>query len=394
MIRLLKKELQAARLELRTRREEYEAANGQLRALNGEYRMAAGQLEAAGLELQAINEELRGVNAELRAQLDGASRENAELQNLIEAAGIGALFLDRGLRIGRFTAKMAELPGIGPDVLGRPVADFAKKLDCPALAGDALAVLGEQKIVEREIRAGEGWYLTRLRPSRTMNGGGRGVLCTFVDITAHAEAREALKASEARLRLLLGELSHRVKNTLAVVQAMARQSFRGDVSREEGLENFSNRLRALAEAHNVMANGNWQGADLRELASRQLDAYARPGGEAAILSGPAVSIPPGLATPLALVLHELATNALKYGALSSPAGTLRLEWGDEQTAVGRVFRLSWRESGGPAVKPPPKEGFGSWLIQHGLPGADVALAYPPDGVVCTITLPEESLQME
>jgi two-component system CheB/CheR fusion protein len=192
----------------------------------------------------------------------------------------------------------------------------------------------------------------------------------------------------------LSELSHRVKNTLAVVQSMARQSFRGDVSREDSLENFSNRLRALAEAHNVMANSDWQGADLRELASRQLNAYAKPDGKSVILSGPAMSIPPGVATPLALVLHELATNALKYGALSSPAGSLRLEWGNAQTAAGRVLRLTWRESGGPAVKPPPKEGFGSWLIQHGLPGAEVVLDYAPDGVACTITLPEESLKPE
>ncbi len=390
----LKGELEAARQELRTIREEYEAANGQLRALNAGYRNAAGQLEAANSELRAINEDLRGVNAELKAQFGRASHANAELQGAMEAAGAGALFLDGGLRIERFTPALPELTGIAPDVVGRPFAEFAEHIGCPALAGDALAVLNEHKIVERETGSSGRQYLTRLRPLRTVNGGGEGVICTFVDVTTHAKAADAVKASEARLRLLLGELSHRVKNTLAVVQSMARQSFRGDVSREDGLENFSNRLRALAEAHNVMANSDWRGADLRELASRQLNAYAKPDGKTVILDGPAVSIPPSLATPLALVLHELATNALKYGALSSPAGTLRLEWGSAQTTTGRVFQLTWRESGGPAVKPPPKEGFGSWLIQHGLPGAEVVLEYPPEGVACSITLPEESLKPE
>ena len=121
----------------------------------------------------------------------------------------------------------------------------------------------------------------------------------------------------------------------------------GTVSREQGLENFSNRLRALAEAHTVLANGEWRGADLRELAARQFAAYAKADGKAVILEGPAVSIPPDIANPLALVLHELAANALKYGALSSPAGVLRLEWGFVQGAAGRVLQLTWRESGGP-----------------------------------------------
>jgi two-component system, chemotaxis family, CheB/CheR fusion protein len=400
-IRFLKKELEAARSELRISREEHEAAgarlhaaNAQLRAVNEEYRGAAVRIEARAKELQGIDTELRGLNAELKARLDAASHANAELQNLMEAAGTGALFLDSSLRIERFTPKIAELLGIGPRDTGKPVTDLAERLNCPSLAADAQAVLGGRKIVECEIAGNGGRYLTRLLPLRTMNGGGQGVVCTFVDISAHAAAADTVKASEARLRLLLSELSHRVKNTLAVVQSMARQSFRGDVSREAGLEIFSNRLRALAEAHNAVAGGDWRGADLRELAARQLNAYAKPGGKTAILSGPAVSIPPGIATPLALVLHELATNALKYGALSSPAGSLRLEWGYIQRTAGRALQLTWRESGGPRVKPPPKEGFGSWLIQHGLPDAEVVLDYPPDGAVCTIVLPEESLKRE
>lgn len=399
IIGLLQEELETARRELRIKAGQYEtaseelrAANRQLRAVNEEYRVAAAKLEAGRNGLQSVNEELRTVNAEFKAELGRVSRAHAELQNLMVAADAGTLFLDRELRIKRFTPRIAELLGIGPADKGRPIGDFTHKLDCPAFAADAQAVLSEAQIVEREIGCYGSWYLTRLHPYRTVDGGIEGVVCTFVDITARIKSEEALKASEARLRLLLSELSHRVKNTLAVVQSMARQSFRGTVSREKGLENFSNRLRALAEAHNVLANGEWRGADLRELAARQLAAYAKADGKAVILEGPAVSIPPDIANPLALVLHELATNALKYGALSSPAGVLRLEWGFAQGGAGRVLRLAWRESGGPAVKPPSKEGFGSWLIQFGLPEAEVSLNYPEDGVVCTIALPEECLK--
>ena len=399
IIRLLKEELETANRELRIKAGQYEtaseelrAANRQLRAINEEYRAAAAKLEAGRNGLQSVNEELRTVNAELKAEFVRVSHAHAELQNLMEAADAGTLFLDRELRIKRFTPRVAELLGIGPADKGRPVADFTHKLDCPAFAADAQAVLSEAQIVEREIGGNGSWYLTRLHPYRTVDGGIEGVVCTFVDITARFKSEEALKASEARLRLLLSELSHRVKNTLAVVQSMARQSFRGTVSREQGLENFSNRLRALAEAHDVLANSEWRGADLRELAARQLAAYAKADGKTVILEGPAVSIPPDIANPLALVLHELATNALKYGALSSPAGVLRLEWGFAQGEAGRVLQLTWRESGGPAVKPPANEGFGSWLVQFGLPEAEVLLSYPEDGVVCTIALPEESLQ--
>jgi two-component sensor histidine kinase len=102
-------------------------------------------------------------------------------------------------------------------------------------------------------------------------------------------------------------------------------------------------------------------------------------------------MPPGVAAPLALILHELAANAMKYGALSTQDGTLRLDWGFRINGGNREFRYSWRESGGPKVKPPPREGFGSWLIQNGLPNAKTELTFPETGAVCTVTMPAEHL---
>jgi two-component system CheB/CheR fusion protein len=119
--------------------------------------------------------------------------------------------------------------------------------------------------------------------------------------------------------------------------------------------------------------------------------YAQADGRRVILNGPAVNLPPDVATPLAFVLHELATNAIKFGALSAPDGTLRLDWGFRVNGGDREFRYSWRESGGPKVQPPAKEGFGSWLIQNGLPDAHIELTFPETGAVCTVTLPAEHL---
>ena len=149
------------------------------------------------------------------------------------ATDVGTLFLDHQLRIKRFTPKVSELFNIQAPDEGRPITDFTHRLDYPNFAADANAVLKDLKIIEREIESNGSWFLTRIRPYRTVDDRIEGVVCTFVDITARLKMEADLKASEAHLRLLLSELSHRVKNTLAVVQAMARLSFAEDVPRDQ-----------------------------------------------------------------------------------------------------------------------------------------------------------------
>jgi two-component system CheB/CheR fusion protein len=398
LIRGLKEELGLTRARLRASREEYEAANEELRAankelqsINEEYRSTAEELEASKEELQSMNEELQTVNAELKIKLDGVSRTNNDLQNLIAATDAGTLLLDSQLHIKRFTPRITELFNIkGPDE-GRSITDFTHRLDYPDFTQDAQIVLKDLKIIEREIASNGSWYLTRLKPYRTLDDRIEGVVCTFVDMTERVKTRETLKANEARFRLLLSELSHRVKNTLAVVQSIARQSFAQDMPREDALEIFSNRLRSLAEAHSLLVRSDWRGADFRELAERQIGPYVQLDGRRVVLNGRPVNLPPDVATPLALVLHELATNALKFGALSVPDGTLKLGWGFRVHGGSREFRYSWRECGGPKVRPPAREGFGSWLIRHGLPEAKIELTFPETGAVCTVTLPAEHL---
>jgi two-component system CheB/CheR fusion protein len=221
-----------------------------------------------------------------------------------------------------------------------------------------------------------------------------GVVCTFFDITARLKMEADLKASAVHLRLLLSELSHRVKNTLAVVQAMARLSFSQDVPREQAVEAFTNRLTALSAAHDILVRSDWRGARLKELAEKQLGPFEIE-GKRIEMNGPDFFVPPDLATPLALVLHELAANAMKYGALSSKAGTLRLEWGlNGEDGAEPEFHFVWREAGGPKVAPPSKQGFGSYLIQNGLPEAKVALDFNPEGLLYTVTLPAKSVRIE
>ncbi len=397
-IRNLKEELKLTRARLRASREEYEAAieelraaNEELQSINEEHRSTAEELETSKEELQSINEELQTVNAELKTKFDNVSRTNNDLQNLMASTDVGTLFLNSQLCIKRFTPPISQLFNVKPSDEGRSIEDFTHHLDYPAFIADAQSVLKDLRLVEREVRAGESWYLTRLRPYRTVDDRIEGVVCTFIDITERLKTEDALRTSEARLLLLLHELSHRVKNTLAVVQSLARQSFGEGQVREEALEVFSDRLRALASAHDLLVGTEWRGAYLRDLIEKQIGPYTKLNGGRVKMRGPTVLLPPEIATPFGLVLHELATNAIKYGSLSKPEGTLRLEWGFSGIGQDRQLRFSWREKGGPPVHAPEKEGFGSWLIHNGLAEAAVTTEYPKDGAVCTLTISAKAL---
>ncbi len=396
----LKEELELTRSHLRASREEFEAANEELRAaneelqsINEEYRSTAEELETSKEELQSINEELQTVNSELKIKLDSVSRANNDLQNLMASTDVGTLFLDSQLRIKRFTPKISDLFNIQAADEGRSITDFTHRLDYPDFTKDAQAVLKDLSMIEREISSDGRWFLTRFRPYRTVDDRIDGVVGTFVDITEQLKTARALKSNEEHLRLLLKELSHRVKNTLAVVQAMARLSFMDDTPRQEAVEAFAARLSALSAAHDLLVKSDWRGAALKDLAEKQLAPFEIEGKRIA-LDGPDAFLPPDLATPLALILHELAANALKYGALSSKDGTISLHWGFEGDGAEPEFQFRWREADGPRVQPPSRDGFGSYLIQNGLPEAKVALDFPPEGLLYTVILPAKSVRRE
>jgi two-component system CheB/CheR fusion protein len=389
----LREELHATRTVLRTTREQYEAATEELRAaneelqsINEEYRSTAEELETSKEELQSINEELQTVNNELKLKLEQVSRAHNDLQNLMSATDVSTMFLDSQLRIERFTPRMAELFNIVPGDEGRPVTDFTHKLEYQELMDDARRVLADLIPVERTVKTTTGrWFLIRLRPYRTLDDKIEGVVATFVDVT---DRREAEAEWEARQTLLLQELSHRVKNTLAVVHAIVRQSLSGSGVSDAALDTLDARLQSLAKSHDLLVQFDWRGLTMEHIAREQLSAYLASGREAVQLTGPPVMIPPPIATPIGLAIHELATNAAKFGALSVPTGRIQLTWQVLVREDGwRILKMTWTEIGGPPVTPPTRHGAGEALIERGLSGATVDRRFDPSGVVCSIAVP-------
>jgi two-component system CheB/CheR fusion protein len=195
------------------------------------------------------------------------------------------------------------------------------------------------------------------------------------------------KLWERRQRLLLGELTHRVKNTLAIVQSIAHQTLRFAQTPEEFNERFTGRLAALATAHGLLVQSDWKGADLAALARDQLAPYLSDEPDRLVIDGPAILLPADLATPFGLVLHELATNAVKYGALSRPDGIVSLAWKTALRNQQRAITVVWSERNGPRVRRPGQVGLGSSLIDHAIPAAEVKREFKAEGLICTIELP-------
>ena len=206
------------------------------------------------------------------------------------------------------------------------------------------------------------------------------VIGTAIDITARKQA-------ELHQQLLVNELNHRVKNTLATVQAIAAQTFRGTETDPTLREAFEARLIALSNAHSILTKSNWEGAEIGDVVQRSVEPHAGP--ERIQVHGPSIWLSPKAALAIALGMHELATNAAKYGALSNGTGQVAVTWSVDGPQPG-TLNLQWAESGGPPVKKPTRKGFGSRLIErnlaHDLDGPS-RIDYRPEGVICTITSP-------
>jgi two-component sensor histidine kinase len=198
------------------------------------------------------------------------------------------------------------------------------------------------------------------------------------------------KRAERHQQLLIEELNHRVKNTLATAQSLTTQTLRSSRSPAHFAEAFRGRLAALAGAHTLLAQARWDGARLRDLIGVQLDPYRTPERANVTIAGEDVSLTPDAALTLGLVLHELTTNAAKHGALASPAGHVEIRSTVSETAAGRRLVLAWRETGGPAVAGRPHAGFGTTMIERGLAyhlGGSAQLNFRPQGLCCRIELP-------
>jgi two-component sensor histidine kinase len=199
------------------------------------------------------------------------------------------------------------------------------------------------------------------------------------------------KAAEQRQKLLMDELNHRVKNTLATVQSLASQTARSAHTPAAFREGFEGRLIALSKAHDQLTIHHWESADLRELLSGSLAPYG--GADRAVLRGEDVVLRPRAVLTLAMAVHELTTNAAKYGALSVPGGRIEIHWRPVRAANDRVMlRIDWQEQGGPPVAEPKHRGFGSKLIEGSIAaelGGSARIAFAPEGLRCEILIPIE-----
>jgi PAS domain S-box-containing protein len=201
-----------------------------------------------------------------------------------------------------------------------------------------------------------------------------------------AERREA----ESHRELLINELNHRVKNTLTTVQSVAAQTLRNSGVDDDVQERLGARLIALSEAHNLLTEHHWESTTLRQVADMALRPYRTTAADKFSVDGPKVELSPKTALAVAMALHELATNALKYGALTNVKGRVSLRWKTISNEAEERLEITWREDGGPPVTPPTRKGFGSRLIQRGLAaelGGSVELAFPASGVICRVDAP-------
>ena len=225
-------------------------------------------------------------------------------------------------------------------------------------------------------------FLTRVLPHRDAEGRIVRWFGTNADISAEREAA-------ARQQHLMDELNHRVKNTLAAVQSIAAQLLKGtpDV---ELRETFDGRLVALSRTHDLLTRGSWESASLRDLLLQEFAPYRSEEGTRFVVHGPDLGLNPKAALALGMAFHELTTNAAKYGALSKPAGQVRVTWEVPRASEPRALRLKWVETGGPPVKKRKHKGFGSSLIERGLSlelEGEVRVDFDPRGLICTMEIP-------
>jgi len=279
-------------------------------------------------------------------------------------------------------------PGLSAEqFIGKTDAELFNEQDQLKLipAKQKLMETGESTVLEVDVDM-EGTpknYNVRLDPAVDREGRITGVIGTAVDLTHKRE-------NERQMHLVMRELTHRSKNLLAVIQAMARQTAAKSDNTEDFVESFSARLQAMAASHDLLVSQSWYGADLREMVLTHLGQSIDPGSPQVEVRGEALTIKADAAQNMGLALHELTTNAAKYGALSVVDGKLTVEW--EQ--VGDMITLTWTESGGPEVVPPKRNGFGRMLLERlvgpSLDG-DVSIDFPPEGVRCVIKFPAKQL---
>ena len=349
------------------------------------------------------------MSAAQETELDRLEQENRQLHEQVAAQA-----WEMGLLRARFARYETALRGsqvivytqdrelrytsISNSMLGRSAEEILGCTDTGILPSDGAAAMmavkrevlstGEAKRAEIPLEDARGirWHDLHVEPLRNERNEIIGLTCASVDVTERKEG-------DAHLRLLLRELTHRSKNLLAVIQAMARQTANHHAGSVDAfLLQFGSRLQALAASHDLLVRESWYGASLGELIRSQLSSYLDGTAVRVTIEGPAIALKPEAAQNLGLALHELAINAAKFGALSIPAGRVFVTWSRRQRADD--IELDWREELGPKVKSRRKKGFGSMVIERNLAralDAEVNMDFDPNGLRCHIVIPASQI---
>ena len=319
---------------------------------------------------------------------------DAELEAALEAGALAIIDVDH--RTGRFTPspRLSRLFGYPPDrvLTLDDVRARYHPVDLDELLARATAELNDPSKSTfywrlRLLLPGDLVRWIEIRGEHVRDSDG-----TILRSRGVAQDVTARKKWEEHQRLLVNELNHRVKNTLAVVQALAQQTFRWTTDPDAARQAFDARLSALSDAHNLLTAQNWESAPVRDIVEFGVGAVSGAGADRVRCVGPDVDLPPQAAIALALAVHELSTNALKYGALSAETGRVEAAWSTLPPGPegDRGLEFVWRERGGPPVTPPERKGFGARLLERGLgadPGGLVVMDFAREGLTCTIRAP-------
>ncbi|XXX75433.1 AAA family ATPase [Sorangium sp. So ce134] len=345
---------------------------------------------AISLENARLYTELQRENSERkRAELALRERE-ARIRRLVDANIIGIAFWDLDGRILDANDAFLAMLGYSRQELVSEKIHWTESTppeshEVTQRALDEIALTGQFRPFEKEFFRKDGSRVPVLLGGARFEGSEDQGVAFVLDVSERKQAEE-------RQRLLLNELNHRVKNTLAIVQAIAVQTLRMADSPRAFTEAFLARLLALSQTHNLLNQTSWQGADLRDIVCAELAPHADGDADRVRVAGEEVRLRPEAAVTLGMAIHELATNAAKYGALSRPSGRVAVTWSVSAEGLEPLLRLEWQEANGPPVRPPRRRGFGSRLIERDLGrqlAREVRLDFLPEGVRCVMHLPLE-----
>jgi len=275
------------------------------------------------------------------------------------------------------------------DVLGHSFDFLIERGIDPEALAEVKAAFRTNPEIGPEIRylrknGSEFWASLLVSPVRDRSGAVVQHFVSLVDLTKHKERQRHAK-------MLIEELNHRVKNTLSTVQSIVRQSLRSGADAKTTRDAIDARIFALARSHDLLTEEEWESAGLLDVVNAALKPFVAQGREdRVVVSGENIHIRPALVLALSIALHELATNAVKYGSFSNDSGRILMGWETVAAPDGDRLKLHWRETGGPPVAAPSRSGFGSKVILSGLAhqlGGVVDLAFPVGGAICTIDIP-------